>query len=37
MGVLERQLDAAARGFLRDPGNNQWDAPSRTLKLSIFK
>jgi hypothetical protein len=36
--VLDRQLDAAARGFLRDPARNDWDAPSRTLKLSsIFK
>jgi hypothetical protein len=36
--VLDRQLDAAARGFLRDPEKNRWDAPSRTLKLSsIFK
>lgn len=36
--VLDRQLDAAARGFLRDPAKNRWDAPSRTLKLSsIFK
>jgi hypothetical protein len=36
--ALDRQLDAAARGFLRDPGKNRWDAASRTLALSsIFK
>jgi hypothetical protein len=36
--VLNRQLDAAARAFLRDPAKNRWDAPSRTLRLSsIFK
>lgn len=35
---LDRQLDAAARGFLRDPAKNRWDGSSRTLKLSsIFK
>ena len=36
--VLDQQLDAAARGFLRDSAKNRWDPPSRTLKLSsIFK
>jgi hypothetical protein len=36
--VLDQQLDAAARGFLRDPAKNRWDPSSRTLKLSsIFK
>jgi hypothetical protein len=35
---LDRQLDAAARGFLRDPAKNLWEASSRTLELSsIFK
>ncbi len=35
---LERQLDEAARGFLRDPMKNRIDLASRTLALSpIFK
>lgn len=35
---LEGRLDGAARGFLRDPAKNRWDAPSRTFELSsIFK
>ena len=32
--VLDRQLDEAARAFLRDPTKNRWDKASRTLKLS---
>lgn len=35
---LEAQLDEAARGFVRDPAKNRFDASSRTLRLSsIFK
>jgi hypothetical protein len=35
---LERQLDDAARAFVRDPSKNRFDASTRTLYLSsIFK
>lgn len=35
---LDRQLDAAARAFVRDPAKNRFDTATRTLRLSsIFK